>query len=857
MRKALLPIAPILLGFLVLIPAVSPASSSGYLNAHLAFPNGVSVVEAIGVPEGLTLPWLLPPPEAHLPGILVGNAVLLEKLSAAGVEVRVLGEYFETKAYFLIHAPSSASERTVAQFGEILWSNGNDYLVCTDRPVGITGEAEDWAALLRLRLDRLEVIERSVASLRKVPRRHFQAASSAIDSVIGEMVDAVSESDILDYLESLTGEKTVALSGGPDTLLTRYSYHPQCRDAAEYIYSQFDSMGLEVEYDDYFGIPIYSIEFVGLEGYAVGSAGSILHTEDGGDTWEEQVSGTELTLTGTSFIGADSGWVCGSTGLCIRTFDGGSTWDSLVTGTWDYLYGVDFINALNGWLCGNQGTLRNTADGGLNWSPQSSGTSSRLYDIDFVDADNGWAVGISGVVIHTSDGGANWLPQTSGTSMALREVCFVSLLQGWIIGDAGTILHTSDGGTTWVPQSSGSLASLQGVCFSDSLRGWVVGYGGEVIYTNDGGATWVPQDSGTGTRLFGVFSVDTLRVWAGGISSIIRTTDAGSTWTLLNDNVPTKWRNVVATKSGSTTPSEIYIVCGHFDSISEMPMIRAPGADDNATGTSLVLEAASALKDYLFMSTVRFVCFSGEEEGLIGSDHYAANAHAEGDDIAAVLNFDMVGYGTQAIYLIGNDDSGWLVDYCIGVKDDFVPTLGITKQINSYMRWSDHASFWDRGYSAFCGIETQYMVNPYYHSTGDTVGNLTIPFVADVTKLAVASLASLAGIDSAQLGVPPSAPPATSVALGQNYPNPFNPLTHIPFTLPATGTSVNYVLAISDPAGRMVKILEEGETQSVPLDREVLWDGTDASGRAVVSGIYVCSLRCGEESRARKIVLLR
>ncbi|UCF79534.1 MAG: M28 family peptidase [Candidatus Eiseniibacteriota bacterium] len=820
-------------------------------------PFDVSVVEVVGVPGELALPWLLVPDEPYLPGILIADRTLLRRLETAGATVRILDEYVEAEPYYLIRTPPSLSARRLSGLGEILWNRANDYLVRAGRSVKGVGRIEDAAALLGLKLERLEVIERSLVSVRPVSSQIFRTSSSVEDSCINWMVGAVSESDVLDYLNSLTGETAVNLSGGPDTILTRFSFHPQCTLAAQYIYSQFEGMGLSVQYDDYFGVPLYGIGFDGTEGYVVGVGGTILHTVDGGDTWESQASGTDQTLLKLSLVDADSAWACGSVGLCIRTFDGGATWDSLVTGTWYYLYGVKFINALEGWVCGTEGTLLKSSDGGLNWSAQSSGTTARLYDIEFVDSQNGWAVGTSGVIIHTSDGGANWSPQTSGTDYRLHDVCFVSAQEGWAVGYSGTILHTADGGSTWDAQTSGVVVSLQGVCFADSVQGWVVGYGGVVLHTEDGGENWDVQDSGTGSRLFAVTCTDSLSAWAAGTSSIIRTEDEGATWVSLNENVPIRWRNVIATITGTATPDETYIVCGHYDSTSEDPMVRAPGADDNASGTTLVLEAASVLKDFPLLSSVRFICFSGEEQGLIGSDHYAADASVAGDNIAGVLNFDMVGYGTPSIYLIGNNASQWLVDYCIAVRDGYVPSLGITKQINATMRYSDHAPFWDEGYSAFCGIEVDYPTNPYYHSTDDTVGTLTIPFVANVTRLAVASLASLAGIDTTSLSVAQQSLAPPRIALGRSYPNPFNPSTTIPFTLPATNGSANYVLAIFDPAGRMVKILEEGRTGTVVLERRTTWDGTDESGRPVASGVYLCSLSCGAESRSSKIVLLR
>jgi hypothetical protein len=191
------------------------------------------------------------------------------------------------------------------------------------------------------------------------------------------------------------------------------------------------------------------------------------------------------------------------------------------------------------------------------------------------------------------------------------------------------------------------------------------------------------------------------------------------------------------------------------------------------------------------------------------------------------------------------------------VRDEFVPELALTKLLNSSLRWSDHASFWDKGYNALCGIEIDHSTNPYYHSIGDTVGNLDLSFATNVTKLAVASLASLAEIDTALVSLPGEGSPSVALYLGTSFPNPFNPSTHIPFALPAMKNPTHYVLAIFDPAGRMVKLLEQGRTGAVGMKKTSVWDGKDETGRPVSSGVYLCHLRCGDDGRTQKIVLLR
>jgi hypothetical protein len=96
----------------------------------------------------------------------------------------------------------------------------------------------------------------------------------------------------------------------------------------------------------------------------------------------------------------------------------------------------------------------------------------------------------------------------------------------------------------------------------------------------------------------------------------------------------------------------------------------------------------------------------------------------------------------------------------------------------------------------------------------------------------------------------PKAPAASFLA--QNFPNPFNPTTRIAFGLAAPG---NVSLRIYDAAGRLVRVLVEGERSAGHYAE--LWDGRDSSGRAVASGIYFYRLRAGSFSETRKMALLR
>ena len=214
------------------------------------------------------------------------------------------------------------------------------------------------------------------------------------------------------------------------------------------------------------------------------------------------------------------------------------------------------------------------------------------------------------------------------------------------------------------------------------------------------------------------------------------------------------WRNVVATKPGLTYPDDIYIICAHVDSRAEThqtALTNAPGADDNGSGVTAVMIAADILSQYDFDYTIRFVTFTGEEQGLYGSHYYAQDAYYEGDDILGVLNLDMLGYNSDTYrsidlhagtmpgsIAIANLFSDVLDTYDI----DLVPwviTAGATTA-------SDHASFWGYGYSAILGIEDWSDHTPYYHTTGDRLDTLDIAYFTDFVKASVGTVASMAGL---------------------------------------------------------------------------------------------------------------
>jgi len=199
-------------------------------------------------------------------------------------------------------------------------------------------------------------------------------------------------------------------------------------------------------------------------------------------------------------------------------------------------------------------------------------------------------------------------------------------------------------------------------------------------------------------------------------------------------------KNVVATLEGKSNAT--VIISAHYDSAD-----NSPGADDDGSGVSVVLMTAFILSQYEFNNTIKFITFSGEEEGSLGSKHYARKAYEQGEEIIAVLNLDCVGYavskdGGSKVSILAGETSKWIADVSeeICKKYDNLINLGIVRYPNR--PYSDHQSFLDYGYEAIFYFEHEW--SSYYNSPEDTIEHINASYLAKVCRLSVATLAKLA-----------------------------------------------------------------------------------------------------------------
>jgi hypothetical protein len=215
--------------------------------------------------------------------------------------------------------------------------------------------------------------------------------------------------------------------------------------------------------------------------------------------------------------------------------------------------------------------------------------------------------------------------------------------------------------------------------------------------------------------------------------------------------------NVIAEKPGmNPAAAGIVIICAHLDSTSNSPSTLAPGADDNASGSVAVLRAAELLTPYNFDATLRFVLFTGEEQGLYGSAAYAAMVRTE--DIRGVLNMDMIAWDNSGgpdmdihsrSTVPGNTALATLYADVVSAYE-----LPLTPVVyGNGTGASDHASFWTWNIPAILAIENYNAdvgaprdFNAYYHSVNDRTQVFNQNYFLAMTQASLATFVHMGGL---------------------------------------------------------------------------------------------------------------
>jgi photosystem II stability/assembly factor-like uncharacterized protein len=200
----------------------------------------------------------------------------------------------------------------------------------------------------------------------------------------------------------------------------------------------------------------------------------VTRTNDGWNSWqstsfyiEHNSVFYEGRLTDVYFLNTSVGFATAvvdvpTGGAIVHTTDGGGTWETVYFSS-EELFGIDFTSDGIGYAIGDHGVILQSVDDGQTWASEDSGVTTRLHAVDFASETKGVAVGDNGVILRTEDAGSIWIQQTSGTTNDLFGVRFITERVGVVIGKNGVILRTTTGGypdDTAPPETNCTLTGI-------------------------------------------------------------------------------------------------------------------------------------------------------------------------------------------------------------------------------------------------------------------------------------------------------------------------------------------------------------------------------------------------------------
>ena len=308
-------------------------------------------------------------------------------------------------------------------------------------------------------------------------------------------------------------------------------------------------------------LAVYAIDSLNI--WAGGQDGLLLHSIDGGVTWDSVPNGSEKSINAIEFINQDTGFVAGrdngpaslpgSNTLIQRTEDGGLSWEwqTLPGGGQNTIKDVDFVKGppgegMRGFCVGGLAHVWLTCDYGETWEAASGDCGEGNFNsCFFTDSLTGWFVGTPSnvkpyTIMHTADACKSFVEQTDPNEIKLNGVSFGNNLRGVAVGNDGIIIYTSDGGQTWENCTDEDIKSTMwsSVFLTESGSAWAVDKYGKIACSRDWGHSWALQESGVSVPLWEVFFINEKEGWiVGGLSEsvVLHTKNGGVTSTGIMD----------------------------------------------------------------------------------------------------------------------------------------------------------------------------------------------------------------------------------------------------------------------------------------------------------------------------------
>lgn len=419
-----------------------------------------------------------------------------------------------------------------------------------------------------------------------------------------------------------------------------------------------------------------------------------------------------------------------------------------------------------------------------------------------------------------------WVYNSSPTTVQLNTLFCIDSLTCWAAGDSGVVLQTTNGGADWVLQDLGVLETIRSIFFLNDSLGWAISsklsdpYGSYIHKTTNGGNLWQTDYFPINNAfLQTVYFIDSLNGWVGGSgnpSTFFGTTDGGLNW-----NIPRFDSSLYSTLP--VTSFEFYSPQYGFASGGAHDLVGVIWSTKDSGKTWLAVPMGpEPLQELRFIDSTTIVGVGGDFEFGTG----IARSTDAGDSwtytepgffgVCTGLSFrtDYEGWGTlgpQKQFIFSNDSGKtWITT---GTVDTFtVYDVVFTDSLHGF-------AVGDNG--------------DYYSVTNHR--GIILKYKADIdSTVEVAENYSLLDFN-----------------LFQNYPNPFNPSTKISYQSSAGGWQT---LKIYDVLGNEIAILVN---EYRPAGRYEVEFQSTVNGSQLASGIYFYTLRAGNYSESKKMILLR
>ena len=307
-------------------------------------------------------------------------------------------------------------------------------------------------------------------------------------------------------------------------------------------------------------------------------------------------------------------------------------------------------------------------------------------------------------------------------------------------------------------------------------------------------------------------------------------------------------QNIIITKTGTVYPDQYVIICGHYDSHPN----NSVGANDNGSGVAAIMEVARILKNVPTEYSIKFIHFTGEEQGLLGSANYVNKVvKTTSMKIKLVLNLDQVGgrsdrtnntivceadnynktQGTQST----NDAASLTATNSL---KDYVGYYSTLTGVLNYAYGSDYMPFENNGeiitglYERPTNSSGTVVSNPYYHNNTDTIANLSYPYIYQVTKATVGAVQHFAVADTGTLTVND----VNKAKDFELYPNPVKDVLH----LQLDSSIKDFTFEVTDLNGRKILSIKNQK---------------DVNVSSLKSGVYIGTLISEMGKNSKKIII--